>query len=182
VSELLHVPMGELGPEIWLAQAHPDAPLLECPGRYAVAGSARLLRRLTWDQATARRFGLSSALRVLPLFETAVPGDGRPRRALDVLGQVVDGRATAEIAEAYRTADAAFRAAPGGAAASAASSVMAACSRRDWAKGVAWAGRAARHLLGAGETARQVAALTAVLGLTAAETSAFRVPADTAAA
>jgi hypothetical protein len=103
VSELLHVPMGEIGPEVWLAQAHPDAPLLECPGRYAVAGSARLLRRLGWDQVTARRFALDAAGRVLPLFEAAVPGDGRPRQALDVLGRVVEGHAArGELAAAYR--------------------------------------------------------------------------------
>ena len=39
----------------------------------------------------------------------------------------------------------------------------------------------ARHLLGVGETDRQVAVLT-VLGLTATETAAFHVPADSAAA
>jgi hypothetical protein len=53
---------------------------------------------------------------------------------------------------------------------------------RQLSKGVAFTARMARHLLGPGETARQVAVLTTVLGLTADETAAFRVPADIAAA
>jgi hypothetical protein len=59
---------------------------------------------------------------------------------------------------------------------------MVACSTRQLLKGVAFAAGVARHLLGAGENARQVAVLTTVLGLTATETAAFLVPADSAGA
>jgi hypothetical protein len=48
VRELIAAPIEQIGPEIWLAKANAEGPLVEA-ARYAVAGSARLLRRLPWD-------------------------------------------------------------------------------------------------------------------------------------
>lgn len=55
--------------------------------------SARLVRRLAWDESTARRFAYETAMRVLPGDETRYAKDGRPRQALRVLARWLDGEA-----------------------------------------------------------------------------------------
>src|SRR5690554_2611809 len=80
-----------LGPTIWVAEvdgaviAHRDKVVVE---------RARLLRRLPWDERTAREFAADCAERALAVYEAAYPGDDRPRRAVEVARAYALGEAT----------------------------------------------------------------------------------------
>ena len=86
-----------LGPTIWLAEA--DGEVVETADKI-VAPRARLIRQLPWDERAARLFAADCAERVLPLFESACPGDDRPRRAIEVARAFAEGRATAAARDA----------------------------------------------------------------------------------
>ena len=63
----------------------------------------------SWNEHTQRLYAAAVAARVLPIFEAARPGDGRPRRAIEVARLYADGLASAE--EALAAAQAAMAAA-----------------------------------------------------------------------
>jgi len=128
---------------------------VECGGEHAacddkhVFGRARLLRRLdAWNERTARLFACDCAEHVLHIYESQVPGDARPRRAIEVARLYADGRATNnEIAAARAAAwDAAWSAARDAARAAARAGAQAGAwsAARDAAWDAAWsAARAA---------------------------------------
>jgi len=119
-----HVCTLEQLPE-WL---HSELYECECDGEHAyhdykhVFGRARLTRRLSaWNERTARLYACDCAEHVLPLYEAAMPGDTRPRRAIEVARLYADGKATSEeLAAAVDDARAAARAASWAAARAAA--------------------------------------------------------------
>ena len=93
--------LGWLGPTIWLAEAEDVTELAD----KVVAGRARLVRQLPWDARSARLFAADCAERVLPLFESAMPGDGRPRAAIVAARAFADGEIDrAELAAAWAAA------------------------------------------------------------------------------
>src|SRR5690606_4364358 len=79
-----------LGPTIWVAEA---AGAVIAHRDKVVVGRARLLRRLPWDERTAREFAADCAERALPVYEAACPGDDRPRRAVEVARAYARGEA-----------------------------------------------------------------------------------------
>src|SRR5690606_26109009 len=80
-----------LGPTIWVAEA---AGAVVAHRDKVVVERARLLRRLPWDERTAREFAADCAERALPVYEAAYPGDDRPRRAVEVARAYARGEAT----------------------------------------------------------------------------------------
>ena|SRR5690606_7242846 len=88
-----------LGPELFET---------ECRGEHIdhgdkhVFSQARLVRRLAWDDRTARLFAADIAERVLPVFEAHRPGDKRPHRAIDVARAFANSQATVEDLIAVR--------------------------------------------------------------------------------
>jgi hypothetical protein len=109
---------------------------------------ARLLYRVeAWGERTMRLFACDCAEHVLPIFEERRPGDGRPRRAVEVARRYADGEATIqELREARADADAAAYAAAAYAAA---------------AYAAAHAADAAAYAADAAEAAADAAAYTA---------------------
>jgi len=94
-----------LGPVIWEAEA--DGETIEQADK-VVARRARVIRRTAWDERSARLFAADCADRVLHLFESARPGDDRPRRAIEVARMFAEGMATdASRAAAWDAAGAA---------------------------------------------------------------------------
>ncbi len=87
-------------------------------GNKLVARRGRLIRRLDrWDDTSARLFAADCAERVLPLFESKVPLDDRPRRAIEAARALARGevdvaavRAAANAARAAVSAKAAYAA------------------------------------------------------------------------
>lgn len=91
-----------LGPAIFEAEAR--GLLIESDNK-VVAGEARLLRRVdAWDDRTARLFAADCAERVLPIFEAAHPGDGRPRLAIEAARAFANGQITAAASTAASVA------------------------------------------------------------------------------
>ena len=87
-----------LGPVIWRAEY--EGELVEADDK-VVARRARVVERLdNWNERTARLFAADCAERVLPAFEKAVPGDDRPRRAIEAARAYADGRITAAARDA----------------------------------------------------------------------------------
>ncbi len=128
------------GPSAWLVEVRGD---IIDHGDKLVAAQARLIRRLNWDDRTARLFAADCAERVLPIFEAAYPGDDRPRRTIEVARMFADGIATREeLAAAQDAARAAARAAAQDAARAAARAAAwdaAWAAARDAARAAAWA-------------------------------------------
>jgi hypothetical protein len=179
VAELLGTPLDRVGPEVYLAEARPGVFVYEA-GPYVVAVSARLVRRLSWGGRAGRRFACGCAARAL---DAAGLDDPRLRQALAVGRRYANGRAgKAELAAAHRQAEQVMDGLGWPSDAHDAAEAVYAASGPDWAEAVHDAAFAARHLGGAAEQARQVDWVTAAFGLTAAETAAFRVPTDVAAA
>jgi hypothetical protein len=120
----------------------------------SVVRTCRLTRECTgWNERTARLFACDCAERVLYLFEARYPGDGRPRKAIEIARRYADGKAAVEELAAARDAacaaaeaardvagDAALAAA-GDAALAAAGAAARAAARAAWA--AAWAAREA---------------------------------------
>jgi hypothetical protein len=119
-----------LGPTIWVAEvdgaviAHRDKVVVE---------RARLLRRLPWDERTAREFAAGCAERALPVYEAAYPGDDRPRRAVEVARAYARGEATRDELSARAAARAAEDAAGGAARAAAWAAAWAVAGAAAWA-------------------------------------------------
>src|SRR5690554_3183028 len=162
-----------LGPTIWVAEAagkvvaHRDKVVVE---------RARLLRRLPWDERTAREFAADCAARALPVYEAAYPGDDRPRRAVEVARAYARGEATRDELSARAAACAAAWAAEDAAedaawAASKDATEAAAWAAEDAAWAAADAARAAARSAEAAEAAEaaerrwQAARLAELLGI-----------------
>jgi hypothetical protein len=106
-----------------------------------VVRQARLLRRLNWNDRTARLFACDCAERVIHL----CGDDPRPRRAIEVSRRYAIGEATDdELAAAWAAASAAARAAASAAAWAASAAARAAASAAAWAaRAAAWAAASA---------------------------------------
>ncbi len=164
-----------LGPAIY--EAEHKGELVETGGKVVVR-QARLLRRLRWDERTARLFACDCAEHVLHLYERAYPGDQRPCQAIEVARRYADGEAStdelaAARAAAVTAAEAAARAARGAtwAAAGAARAARAAVGAAEAAAWAAEAARAAAGVAGAAWAAR--AAWAAGAAAEAAEAAAW---------
>jgi hypothetical protein len=122
-----------------------------------VAAQARLLARMAWDVGRARRFAFDCAEHGISIFERQMPGDSRPRRALEAGYRFLAGALDAgKTDEAARAAGAAARAAAHG---------------PGWAPaaGAAWAAaHAARAAIAATESATARAAADAARAAAAA--------------
>jgi hypothetical protein len=99
-----------LGPAIFVAQADGDERIDH--GDKIVVRKARLLERVeTWNETTMVLFAADCAEAVLHYFEDALPGDDRPRKAIEAARAYargeVDAAGAAEAAEAARAARAA---------------------------------------------------------------------------
>src|SRR5690606_11532697 len=134
-----------LGPTIWVAEV--DGAVIAHHNK-VVVGRARLLRRLPWDERTAREFAADCAERALPVYEAAYPGDDRPRRAVEVARAYARGEATRDelsARAAARTAAGAAASTAAWAAAKAAAWPAAAATEatRAATEAAAWAARAA---------------------------------------
>ena len=134
----------------------------------SVVAQARLVRRLPWDERTARLFAADCAERVLPIFEAAQPGDPRPRVAVETARLFAVGMASdAEMAAAWAAAgDAAWDAARD-AAWDAARAAARAAGAAAWAAARDAAARAAGAAGAAGdpESGWQAKRLAEVLGV-----------------
>ena len=80
---------------VWLVEVDDEAGTVQCDDKM-VARRARLVRKLPWDGRVARLFAADCAERVLPVFEREVPGDDRPRLAIEVARRSAGGDATDE--------------------------------------------------------------------------------------
>src|SRR5690554_6590006 len=118
-----------LGPTIWVAEA---AGAVVAHRDKVVVERARLLRRLPWDEQTAREFAADCAERALAVYEAACPGDDRPRRAVEVARAYARGEAARDELSARAAARAAASAAKDAAEA-------AARAAEDAAEAAAWA-------------------------------------------
>src|SRR5690554_1828309 len=128
-----------LGPTIWVAEA--DGKVVAHRDK-VVAERARLLRRLPWDERTAREFAADCAARALPVYEAAYPGDDRPRRAVEVARAYARDEATRDELSAWAAAEDAAWAAAEAAARAAAEAAAEAAEAAAWAAGTgaaAWA-------------------------------------------
>lgn len=106
-----------LGPAIWTVEIRGERLVYETE---IVAETARLVTRTRWNEQRARLFACDCAARVLRLFDAARPGDGRPRRAVEVArryawGGASDGDLAAAADWAARAARVAAEAAAGAA-------------------------------------------------------------------
>ncbi|MBD3177833.1 MAG: hypothetical protein GF320_21880 [Armatimonadia bacterium] len=91
------------GPSLYVSEARGE--VLECDGK-VIVHEARLVRRVeAWDERTSRLFAADCAERVLPIFESACPGDDRPRNAIEVALRYAHGQATKD--DLYAADDAA---------------------------------------------------------------------------
>ena len=84
-----------------------------------ICRSARLIKKLKWDDRIARSFACDCAERVLPIFEKEYPNDKRPRAAIEAARGYLAGVVT-ETARAAAWAAGAARAAAWAAAEAAA--------------------------------------------------------------
>jgi hypothetical protein len=140
-----------LGPTIWRAEVHPDSEIIEDRDKVVVR-KARVVERLPWDERTAGLFAADCAEHVLGIFESALPGDDRPRRAVEAArayanGEIGEEELRAAGADAWDAAEAA-----GWAAASAWAAATATWCAIEAARG------AARAAADAAEAAAWVAA------------------------
>ena len=103
-----------------------------------VCVSARLVKRLTWDDKIARSFACDCAERVLPIYEKAFPKETRVRECVQTARKFIFGLATnQELAAAWAAARAAaWDAARAAAWAAARDAAWAAA--RDAARAAAW--------------------------------------------
>ena len=159
-----------LNAALWRAEV--DGELLwheDGNGRKVVARRLRVTDRVeAWNERTARLFAADCTERVLPIFEAAVPGDGRPRHAIAVARAYAKGEATREeLAAAGSAAWAAARAAAWDAARAAAWDAA-------WAAAEAAARTAAMAAAGdaAGDAARTAARAAARAAAEAAAAAA----------
>lgn len=103
-----------LGPVI--LEVETDSDVIIC-AHGVVVDRARLTRRVTtWTERTARLFAADCAESVLPLFESFLPDDDRPRVAIATARAFVDGNVTRKDLAAARAAAGATRTAAGAAA------------------------------------------------------------------
>jgi len=109
-----------LGPRIWEVELRG---VVHGPDK-VVAQSARLVRLTPWDDRRARLFAADCAEHVLDVFESACPGDSRPREAIAAARRFADGELT--YAQMSATRAAAFDAAKAAAYASAEAAAYAA--------------------------------------------------------
>jgi hypothetical protein len=101
-----------LGPAIWTVEIRGDR--IEQADKM-VAAQARLLACTAWDVGRARSFAFDCAEHGLAIFERQMPGDSRPRRALEAGHRFLAGALDAgKTDEAARAAGAAARAAAHG--------------------------------------------------------------------
>ena len=92
-----------LAPALWEAEV--DGEVIEADDK-VVARKARIVRRVeAWDDRTARLFAADCAEHVLPLFEAALPGDARPRTAIETARRFANGEVTDEERAAARAAE-----------------------------------------------------------------------------
>ncbi len=92
-----------LGPEIYEAEIG-GAEIVESHDKIVVR-RARLTRQIeTWNDRNARLFAADCAERVLPIFESRVKDDDRPRVAIEIARQFAMGTATCEEMDAARAA------------------------------------------------------------------------------
>lgn len=103
-----------LGPAIF--EAEYDWARLDGEGKIVVR-KARLLRRFeTWNGRSARLFACDCAERVLCIYEREIPGDTRPRQAIETARRFANGEATrteldaAELAASWAASKAAWAA------------------------------------------------------------------------
>jgi hypothetical protein len=142
---------------LWIVEL--DGQIVEGADKVA-AERLRLVEPVTTiDDRTLRPFAADCAERVLPLFEAAMPGDGRPRAAIAAARGYADGTVTRA---AWDAAWAAARAAAGEAAGEAAGdaawdAAWAARAAGDAAGAAAWAARAAGDAAGAAAWAARAA-------------------------
>ena len=77
-------------------------------GNKGVCRSARLVKKLQWNDRIARSFACDCAERVLPIFEKECPNDKRPRLAIEAargfLSGVVTAAASVAASDAARAA------------------------------------------------------------------------------
>jgi hypothetical protein len=91
-----------LGPAIFEAEGSGDH--VE-DGDKSVWRQARLLRRLHWNEHSARLFACDCAEHVLRIYEDAFPGDDSPRQAIAVTRAYVNSQATTkDLQAAYAAA------------------------------------------------------------------------------
>ena len=120
---------------VWLVEIRGE---IVDAGDKTVAESARLIRRLNWSDYTARMFAADCAEKVLPIFEGYVPGDDRPRKAIEAARAYALGEITAAAGDAAWDAatDAAraalWDAARAAARAAAAAAAAARAAAREW--------------------------------------------------
>src|SRR5690606_31434495 len=146
-----------LGPTIWVAEA---AGAVVAHRDKVVVERARLLRRLPWDERTAREFAADCAERALPVYEAAYPGDDRPRRAVEVARAYARDEATRDELSACAAAWAA-EAAAWAAEAAAADAAWAAAEDAAWAAAEAAAWAASKDAIEAAAWAAEDAAWAA---------------------
>jgi hypothetical protein len=121
-----------LGPALF--EAEYDGERLDDDNKIVVR-KARLLRRVeTWNERSARLFACDCAERVLCIYEREIPGDTRPRQAIETARRFANGEATRAELAASKAAELAASWAASKAAACAAS--WAAARDASWA---AWA-------------------------------------------
>lgn len=93
-----------LGEEIWEAEIHPKAEIVEDDDKVVVS-KARLVRKVkAWNERTARLFAADCAEHVLHLFEDKYPEDKRPRQDIETARRCANGKATKEELAAARDA------------------------------------------------------------------------------
>jgi hypothetical protein len=79
-----------IGPTIWRAEY--DGEMIEVDDKI-VARRARVTEKIdAWNERTARLFAADCAERVLHLYESAHPGDERPRAAIQAARDFAEGR------------------------------------------------------------------------------------------
>ncbi len=106
--------LGWLNETIWVAEARGGRVL--CDNKVVVR-QARLVKKLDWNDQTARLFACDCARRVLHIYEKQHPKDSRPRKCIDVAEQFARGNANrSDLAAARAAAWAAARGAAGDAA------------------------------------------------------------------
>ena len=80
-----------LNETIWVAEARGGRVLCE---NKVVVRQARLIKKLTWNDQTARLFACDCARRVLYIYEKQHPEDSRPRKCIEVAEQFARGKAS----------------------------------------------------------------------------------------
>ena len=80
-----------LGPDIYEAECRGEC--IEADYKIVVR-EARLLRKLAWNERTARLFACDCAEYILYLYEAAYPNDARPRNAIEMARRYANNEAT----------------------------------------------------------------------------------------